>query len=139
MTKITTWEQLSKVTTGDKLRVVKTDSDVYLPVDFIATVQSVSPRGENSITLYDNHNTDTTHSIYDIDNFEIDRGEWVFEKVIGKGATTTLTKRKAAAKAIRKAEKDLIALMGSLVNDLSLEIDYNIDIDICYNPPKEKY
>ena len=37
MTKIATWEELSKVKTGDKLRVIKTDNDIYLPVRGLQT------------------------------------------------------------------------------------------------------
>ena len=138
MTKIATWEELSKVKTGDKLRVIKTDNDIYLPVDFIATVEGV-PRGESYLTLLDDLNS--THYIHD---FDVHEGVFAFEKVTSKGVTnnpttTTLAKRKAAAKAIRKAEKNLIALMESLGNELNLEIDYSVDIDISYDAPREEY
>ena len=139
MSKITTWEQLSKVNVGDKLRILKTDCSKYLPVGFVAKV-SDNDIGNGGITVYDKMNTSRKTSYYDICDYNIEEGDFIFEKVKSTTVTnSTLAKRKEAAKAIRKAEKDLIALIDDAGNTLDLDVDYSIDITLEYNAPVEEY
>ena len=139
MTKITTWAQLSKVRVGAKLRIVKTITNQYLPVGFIAEVAGMEM---DYVTLFDKASTKTRNSTCDICDYEIANGAFSFELVTTKDAPatkTTLAKRKAAAKAIRKAEKDLIALIEDAVVTLGLTVEYTSDIVITYDAPTETY
>ena len=130
------WEDLQELKVGETLVVVETNSHRYLPIGFKAVIIGKATHGDY-ITFQD---TGGVGSQIDVDKRDIEESLYIFKK-LGKVTHTksTLAKRKAAAKAIRKLEKELLEAVDNASNEFNLNIDASVDIYITYQPPEESY
>lgn len=137
---ISNWDEVGKLKAGDTLRILKTDDPGYLPVGFETKIKELNP---DFVSLYDKAKRSDNESCCSIEPYEVNDGYYSFELIAATAEAnllikTTVTKRKAAAKAIREAEEALMSVVNK-GKSVGLIVSILPKLVITHQPDTETY